>query len=410
MEEVADVNLDDLLAKRNGGKADAEAEAPKLDRTKAIEQQRETQLALDEVTDALAQMTPEEKRQVAEIRDSIDLTDSTGIVSFGAPAQQKLAQFSENVLREVRSKDSGEVGQLLQTLMNDVRTYEDSQKERDGSFLHKLPLVGKLMNKAQSVKDGYDKLSTQVDEVEAGLEQARLKMMKDIALFDHLFAENLSYFKKLQLYIEAGEQKLHELQTETLPRLRAQAASSDNPMAAQVVADYEQSVNRFEKKVHDLKLSKTIAIQTAPQIRLLQNNDKELIDRVQTAIYNTIPLWKNQLVIALGLASQREVLRLNQAVSRTTNELLRRNAEMLRQNTAETAQENERSIVDIETVAKVNEELIATLEDTVKIQDEGRAKRQAAEQELANIEDRLRGALLERVQRERGQAGQEQDK
>ena len=355
-------------------------------------------------------MTPEEKRQVAEIRDNIDVTDSTGIVSFGAPAQQKLAQFSENVLREVRSKDSGEVGQLLQTLMSDVRTYEDSQKERENGFLHKLPLIGKLMNKAQSVKDGYDKLSTQVDEVEAGLEQARLKMMKDIALFDHLFAENLSYFKNLQLYIAAGEQKLHELQTETLPRLRTQAAQSDNPMAAQVVADYEQSVNRFEKKVHDLKISKTIAIQTAPQIRLLQNNDKELIDRVQTAIYNTIPLWKNQLVIALGLASQREVLRLNQAVSRTTNELLRRNAEMLRQNTAETAQENERSIVDIETVAKVNEELIATLEDTVKIQDEGRAKRQAAEQELANIEDRLRGALLERVQRERGQAGQEQDK
>lgn len=407
---MADVNLDDLLAKRSEGKAGDEAGAPKADRTAAIEQQRETQLALDEVTDALAQMTPEEKRQVAEIRDNIDVTDSTGIVSFGAPAQQKLAQFSENVLREVRSKDSGEVGQLLQTLMSDVRTYEDSQKERENGFLHKLPLIGKLMNKAQSVKDGYDKLSTQVDEVEAGLEQARLKMMKDIALFDHLFAENLSYFKNLQLYIAAGEQKLHELQTETLPRLRTQAAQSDNPMAAQVVADYEQSVNRFEKKVHDLKISKTIAIQTAPQIRLLQNNDKELIDRVQTAIYNTIPLWKNQLVIALGLASQREVLRLNQAVSRTTNELLRRNAEMLRQNTAETAQENERSIVDIETVAKVNEELIATLEDTVKIQDEGRAKRQAAEQELANIEDRLRGALLERVQRERGQAGQEQDK
>ena len=407
---MADVNLDDLLAKRSEGKAGDEAGAPKADRTAAIEQQRETQLALDEVTDALAQMTPEEKRQVAEIRDNIDVTDSTGIVSFGAPAQQKLAQFSENVLREVRSKDSGEVGQLLQTLMSDVRTYEDSQKERENGFLHKLPLIGKLMNKAQSVKDGYDKLSTQVDEVEAGLEQARLKMMKDIALFDHLFAEHLSYFKNLQLYIAAGEQKLHELQTETLPRLRTQAAQSDNPMAAQVVADYEQSVNRFEKKVHDLKISKTIAIQTAPQIRLLQNNDKELIDRVQTAIYNTIPLWKNQLVIALGLASQREVLRLNQAVSRTTNELLRRNAEMLRQNTAETAQENERSIVDIETVAKVNEELIATLEDTVKIQDEGRAKRQAAEQELANIEDRLRGALLERVQRERGQAGQEQDK
>ena len=336
-------------------------------------------------------LNPEERAQVDKIKDELDLTDSTAILRFGAPAQQKIAEFSDSVLSQVRTKDSGPVGELLGNLVTQVREFEP---EGGSSFLKKIPLVGSLVKKGEDIKQGYEKLSTQVERIQTNLEQAKLKMMKDVALFDKLYAENLSYFKQLQLYIQAGEEKLTEMREVTLPKLRQQAADSGDPMAVQVVADFEASVNRFEKKVHDLKISKTIAIQSAPQIRLIQNNDKALIDRVQTAIYSTIPLWKNQLVIALGLQAQQDVLRMQQAVSNTTNELLRRNAELLQQNSIETAQENERSIVDIETVREVNDRLINTIEETIKIQQNGRAKRQAAEAELVQIEGRLKETLL----------------
>ena len=319
-----------------------------------------------EVETAVDTLTPEELAKVEQIKDSIDMTDSEALLTYGAPAQKKIAAFSDSVLAQVRAKDSGEVGQLL----------------------------GSLVNKTDNIKQGYEKLSVQVERIAGALEQSRLKMMKDVVLFDRLYDENFAYFKELQLYIRAGEEKLEEMRTETLPKLHAQAAAANDPMAVQVVADFEAGVNRFEKKLHDLKISKTIAIQTAPQIRLIQNNDKALIDRVQTAIYSTIPLWKNQLVIALGLSAQQKVLRMQQAVNNTTNELLKRNAELLQQNSVETARENERSIVDVETVREVNEKLIQTIEDTVRIQQEGRAKRQAAEKELATIEDRLRETLL----------------
>ena len=345
-------------------------------------------------------LNPEERAQVDKIKDELDLTDSTAILRFGAPAQQKIAEFSDSVLSQVRTKDSGPVGELLGNLVTQVREFEP---EGGSSFLKKIPLVGSLVKKGEDIKQGYEKLSTQVERIQTNLEQAKLKMMKDVALFDKLYAENLGYFKQLQLYIQAGEEKLTEMREVTLPKLRQQAADSGDPMAVQVVADFEASVNRFEKKVHDLKISKTIAIQSAPQIRLIQNNDKALIDRVQTAIYSTIPLWKNQLVIALGLQAQQDVLRMQQAVNNTTNELLRRNAELLQQNSIETAQENERSIVDIETVREVNDRLINTIEETIKIQQNGRAKRQAAEAELVQIEGRLRETLLKNSGRQGAQ-------
>ena len=345
-------------------------------------------------------LNPEERAQVDKIKDELDLTDSTAILRFGAPAQQKIAEFSDSVLSQVRTKDSGPVGELLGNLVTQVREFEP---EGGSSFLKKIPLVGSLVKKGEDIKQGYEKLSTQVERIQTNLEQAKLKMMKDVALFDKLYAENLSYFKQLQLYIQAGEEKLTEMREVTLPKLRQQAADSGDPMAVQVVADFEASVNRFEKKVHDLKISKTIAIQSAPQIRLIQNNDKALIDRVQTAIYSTIPLWKNQLVIALGLQAQQDVLRMQQAVNNTTNERLRRNAELLQQNSIETAQENERSIVDIETVREVNDRLINTIEETIKIQQNGRAKRQAAEAELVQIEGRLRETLLKNSGRQGAQ-------
>jgi len=351
-----------------------------------------TEVMTAQVEQVVNDLSPEERAQVEKIKDELDLTDSTAILRFGAPAQQKIAEFSDSVLSQVRTKDSGPVGELLKNLISQVKEFEPGNG--GGSFLKKIPLVGSLVKKGEDVKLGYDKLSTQVERIQGNLEQAKLKMMKDVALFDKLYAENLSYFKQLQLYIQAGEEKLTEMREVTLPKLRQQAADSGDPMAVQVVSDFEASVNRFEKKVHDLKISKTIAIQSAPQIRLIQNNDKALIDRVQTAIYSTIPLWKNQLVIALGLQAQQDVLRMQQAVSNTTNELLRRNAELLQQNSIETAQENERSIVDIETVREVNDRLINTIEETIKIQQNGRAKRQAAEAELLQIEGRLRETLL----------------
>lgn len=240
----------------------------------------------------------------------------------------------------------------------------------------------------------YDKLSVQVDKIQAELDKARMLMLKDIVMFDTMYDKNVEYFKELQLYIKAGEEKIVELQTQTIPKLRMQAANSQNQMAVQLVSDFENAVSRFEKKVHDLKLSKTIAIQTAPQIRLIQNNDKVLVDKVQSAIFNTIPLWKSQIVIALGLSRQQKVLQMQREITNTTNELLRRNAEMLKQSTLETARETERGIVDIETVKKVNDDLISTIEETIKIQQEGRQKRKAAEAQLVQIEDRLKQTLL----------------
>ena len=283
------------------------------------------------------------------------------------------------------------MGELLTDLSTKIDEF--SQNETKG-FMKKLPIIGKLVNKADGLVSAYDKLSVKVDKIQSELEKSKLAMMKDIIMFDSLYDKNLEYFKSLQLYIQAGEEKLSELRTITLPKLRQEAAVSSDPMAGQVVADFENTVDRFEKKVHDLKLSKTIAIQTAPQLRLIQNNDRMLVERVQSAIYNAIPLWKNQIIIALGLSRQQQLLKTQRAINDTTNELLRKNAEMLKINSIETAKENDRSIVDIETVRKVNEDLITTIEETIQIQRDGRAKRQSAEQELQQLEERLKNTLL----------------
>ena len=382
---MAEINLEDLMAAKGSSSTDSQA-------VTAVVPEQE----IEKITQQIEALTPEEKRRVEEIKNSIDMRESSMALTYGVPAQREIAAFSDSILSSVRTKDSGQVGELLNDLVGKVRAFDTSEKK---SFLQRLPFFGSMMNKAEEIKDGYEKLSTQVERIEMGLEKAKVQMLEDVAMFDGLFEKNLTYFKELQLYIRAGEEKVQEMRDVTLPKLKAQAAQSDNPMAVQVVADFEESVNRFEKKVHDLKISRTLAIQTAPQIRLIQNNDKVLIERVQTAIYHTIPLWKNQMVIALGLSRQNDVLALQRAVNDTTNDLLRRNAEMLKQNTIDTAKENERGIVDIDTVKKVNEDLISTLEETVRIQEEGRAKRAAAEKELIAIEGRLKDALLRNSQR-----------
>ena len=383
---MAEINLNDLMAKKKASASTEQSIVP-------VEPAKE----IAKVTQQIETLTPEEKAKVQSIKDAIDLTDSSTPLSFGVPAQKEIAQFSDSVLAKVRSKDAGEVGTLLNDLVGKVKGFDVTKK--NNSFLSNLPIIGSIVGKADDVMQGYEKLSVQVDKIQAGLENSKLKMMEDIVMFDTLYQKNLEYFKQLQLYIRAGEEKLEEMHSITLPKLREQAAASGDPMAVQVVNDFEQSVDRFEKKIHDLKLSKTLAIQTAPQIRLIQNNDKVLIDRVQSAIYHTIPLWKNQMVIALGLTRQKEVIELQRAVSDATNDLLKRNAEMLKQNSIDTAQANERGIVDIDTVKKVNEDLISTIEETLRIQHEGRQKRQAAEKELIAIEGRLKDALLKNAQR-----------
>ena len=378
---MADINLDDLMAQKAASSSE--------DTTAVTEVKPEVEIV--KVTQQVETLTPAEKQKVQAIKDGINLMDSSTPLTFGAPAQKEIAQFSDSILAKVRAKDSGEVGELLNNLVAKVKGFDVGEKK---SFVSKIPILGSLVDKGENIMQGYEKLSTQVEKIQAGLERSKVKLMEDVVMFDTLYEKNLNYFKDLQLYIRAGEEKLEEMRTVTLPKLKNQAAQKNDPMAVQVVADFEQSVDRFEKKVHDLKLSKTIAIQTAPQIRLIQNNDRVLIDRVQSAIYHTIPLWKNQMVIALGLTRQQEVIQMQRAVSDATNDLLRRNAEMLKQNTIDTAKENERGIVDIDTVKKVNEDLISTIEETVKIQQEGRAKRAAAEKELVAIEGKLKDALL----------------
>ena len=382
---MPDISLEDLLQ----AKKSETAAQPVL-----MNQQQEIQ----QVTAQTEALTPAERQQVEEIKEKINLMDSSYALQFGSTAQKDMAAFSDSLLSQVRTKDSGQVGELLTDLSGKINDFSESQND---SFVKKIPLIGSLVNKGENMLSSYEKLSTKVAKIQSELEKAKTTMMKDIVLFDNLYQKNLAYFKELQLYIQAGEEKLTEMRNQVLPKLRMDAANSTDPMAAQVVSDFESNVDRFEKKIHDLKISKTIAIQTAPQLRLIQNNDKILVERVQGAIYNAIPLWKNQIVIALGLSRQQNVLKMQQAVSDTTNELLRKNAEMLKLNTIETAKENNRSIVDMETVKKVNEDLVTTLTETLKIQQEGRIARQNAQQELATIENQLKQVLLDNMNQSR---------
>ena len=382
---MPDISLEDLLQ----AKKTETAAQPVL-----INQQQEIQ----QVTAQTEALTPAQRQQVEEIKEKINLMDSGYALQFGSTAQKDMAAFSDSLLSQVRTKDSGQVGELLTDLSGKINDFSESQND---SFVKKIPLIGSLVNKGENMLSSYEKLSTKVAKIQSELEKAKTNMMKDIVLFDNLYQKNLAYFKELQLYIQAGEEKLTEMRNQVLPKLRMDAANSTDPMAAQVVSDFESNVDRFEKKIHDLKISKTIAIQTAPQLRLIQNNDKILVERVQGAIYNAIPLWKKQIVIALGLSRQQNVLKMQQAVSDTTNELLRKNAEMLKLNTIETAKENNRSIVDMETVKKVNEDLVTTLTETLKIQQEGRIARQNAQQELATIENQLKQVLLDNMNQSR---------
>ncbi len=338
------------------------------------------------------QLAPEEQQKVTEIAAQIDVTDSQAILQYGVGAQSQISSFSDSVLDQVRAKDAGYVGEILTNLMVKVNDLDvDSLSER--SFISKIPIIGHLANAAKKFIARYQKLSVEIEKIISELDKAKMQLLKDVTLLDTMYDKNLGYLKQLDYFILAGEQKLLELKEKILPELGKKAGQSGDPVDAQKVNDMNQMIVRFEKKLHDLKLSRMISIQTAPQLRIIQNNDQVLVEKIQSSILNTIPLWKNQIVIAITLMRQQKALKLQKEVTDTTNELLEKNSEMLKQTSLGVAKESERGIVDIETLKKVNKALIDTIEETIKIQQEGRQKRQQAEEELKGMERELKDKL-----------------
>ena len=370
-----EITLDTLLS---GGGAGVPAEIKPTD--------------IETVNAQVEQLSPEQLARAEELKNSIDLTDSQTALQYGVGAQRNISGFSENILSQVKNKDSGFVGDLMSDLV--IKVKDVGVDELSQGLSGKLPFFKSAAGAIKKFMQRYEKLEVQIDRIEQQLEEARMKMLKDITMFDTLYEKNMEYFRELQVYIAAGEAKVKELRQETLPTLYEEASAKGDSMSAQVVRDFEDTVNRFEKKVHDLKMSKTIAVQTAPQIRLIQNNDKMLVDKIQTAILSTIPLWKSQIIVALGLHRQKNVLKMQQSVNEATNTLLTKNAELLKQDSIEVAKESERGIVDMETLKKVNDDLISTIEETLKIPREGRIARQNAEQELTDIESRLKQSII----------------
>ena len=335
-------------------------------------------------------LTPQERQRVDEIKKEIDFLDPQTDVQYGVGAQRNIADFSQRILGQVRTKDSGTAGELLLELSEKVRNSDVAKIGNNEGILDKIPFLKSAKDRIRRFQAQYETLEVQVDRIEGELEKARMEMLKDINMFETLYQKNLEYFRELECYITAGEEKVAEVRQETLPGLRQEAAESGDPMAAQVLRD---TVNRFEKKLHDMKLSRTIAIQTAPQIKMIQNNDKMLVDKIQTAVLNTIPVWKSQIVIALGLYRQQKTLQMQREITDTTNQLLEKNAELLKTNTLETAKESERGIADIATLKKVNDDMIRTIEETLRIQREGSVKRHEAEKELTRLEADMKRAL-----------------
>jgi uncharacterized protein YaaN involved in tellurite resistance len=337
--------------------------------------------------------SPADLVKVAEIKRTVDVRDPQMVIQYGLPAQNKLATFADSLLSDIRTKDTGEAGQALAELLTKVKEL-DVDGLAAGSPGSRIPLVGRFLDSFKKFNNRYKKLSTNVERLLDGLERARMGLLKDVTVLDKMYELNLEYLDQLDLYIAAGDEILLDLQTKQLPALEVEARTSDDPLDAQQLTDFRQSIARFERRVHDLKLTRMISIQTAPQIRLIQNNDQNLVEKIQSSITNTIPLWKNQIVIALSLYRQQQALELQKEVTDTANELLAKNAELLKTGSAKVGREIERGIVDIETLKKANDDLIATLEETIKIQEEGHQQRVAAEGELLRMQADLKQKLV----------------
>lgn len=331
-------------------------------------------------------LSPEERKMVEEFAKSIDVTDSTVLVQYGAPAQSKISAFSDSMLNNYRTKDLGEQGKLLTDLVVEIGEF-DTAAQKKGFFTSMKRQFEKTM--AQ-----YNKVNANVDTIVHKLEDHKRQLIKDVAMFDQLYEKNAEYFKEISLYIIAGKERLKEINDVTIPELAAKAEATGDQNDLQALRDMKDVVVRFDKKLNDLMLSRMISIQMAPQIRMLQSNETQLADKIQSTIMNSIPLWKNQIVIALGLNNAKAALQAQRQVTDMTNELLKKNSEMLKTGTIEIAKESERGIVDIETLRQTNSDLITTINEVVRIQDEGKAKRLAAEQELQKMEGELKQAVL----------------
>ena len=339
-------------------------------------------------------LSKEEKEAIDEFNNKIDINDTTQVLQFGAAAQAKISEFSDSILEDVKTKNIGETGDLLSDLVSQIKSFD-----RDISNSEKKGLIEKLFNNAKKELDKiiakYSKIEKNIDTIEKGLEKDKLQMLKDITIFDTMYEKNLEYFKEISLYIIAGEKKLEELRNVTLKELNDKAEKTGEQLDIQKVHDMENMINRFEKKIYDLKTTRIISIQMAPQIRLLQNNEAELVEKIQSSITNTIPLWKNQMVLALGINNAKQALKGQQAVSKLTNEMLVKNSETLKQGSIQIAEESEKAIVNIETLQKTNKDLIETLDKVIEIHENGRVKRQEAEKVLEEIEKELKDKMLE---------------
>lgn len=334
-------------------------------------------------------LTPEEQKMVNDFAVKIDIENTNQILQYGAGTQKKMADFSDTALENVKTQDLGEIGELISNVVGELKDFDVQEEGKFFGFFRKQT------SKIENLKNKYDKAQANVEKITDSLQQHQVRLMKDSAMLDKMYEQNLNYFKELTMYILAGKKKLEETRNGKLAEMKNKAALSGLPEDAQAARDLDEKCSRFEKKLHDLELTRTIAMQTASQIRLIQNNDTVMVEKIQTTIVNTIPLWKSQMVLALGIAHSAEAAQAQRQVTDITNELLRKNAETLHMATVETAKESERGIVDIETLRKTNADLIQTLDDVMRIQMEGRQKRQAAEMEMHRMEEELRRKLLE---------------
>lgn len=334
-------------------------------------------------------LTPEEQKIVNDFAAKIDIENTNKILQYGAGTQKKMADFSDTALENVKTQDLGEIGELISNVVGELKDFDVQEEGKFFGFFRKQT------SKIENLKNKYDKAQVNVEKITDSLQQHQVRLMKDSAMLDKMYEQNLNYFKELTMYILAGKKKLEETRNGKLAEMKNKAALSGLPEDAQAARDLDEKCSRFEKKLHDLELTRTIAMQTAPQIRLIQNNDTVMVEKIQTTIVNTIPLWKSQMVLALGIAHSAEAAQAQRQVTDITNELLRKNAETLHMATVETAKESERGIVDLETLQKTNADLIQTLDDVMRIQMEGRQKRQAAEMEMHRMEEELKRKLLE---------------
>ena len=335
-------------------------------------------------------LTEEEKDQVREFSAQIDLTNTQLVLHYGMSSQKKLADFSESTLKSIRTKDAGEVGKMLVKLTSELKDFTIDPEEDKGFF----GFFKKSANWLTTLKTRYATVETNISQITDTLESHRIQMLKDISMLDQMYGVNLVYFKELTMYILAGREKLAEAINVELPEMKKKALESGFPSDAQAVRDFEEMCNRFDKKLYDLDLTRTISLQMAPQIRLVQNNDSLLVEKINTSIINTIPLWKNQMTLALGLANAQQALEAQRAVTNMTNDLLKKNADMLKTSSVETAKEAERGIVDIETIKYTSQQLISTIDEIIQVQETGRQKRRQAEIELVQIESDLKHKLL----------------